>query len=192
MNFSPQGESYRLGDFARSTMPDGDYVGIITTFEGALGKENQPQIKVVASLVGNQQGKKHTWWYTCTKQACFRLFDDLIRLGVDPNFDAGPPIDGTGQNRWAAMFAAGLLNKAVNISISTRKGDRDFTDTTLTGFATIGPDGQPVQAAGSGPFPGAPSSAPDPVPTTPAANPFASPPTGTVDVGSAADMFKRS
>lgn len=192
MQFSPQGgDSYRLGDFARSTQPDGDYVGIITTFEAAQGKDNQPQIKVTADLRGPQTGKKHTWWYTCTKAACFRLFDDLIRLGVDPNFDAGPPLDGNGQNRWAAMFAPGLQGKAVQINIAS-KGD--FTNTSLMGFATLGPDGQPVgngvvtgaPATASSPFAAAMPSVAQPAPTPAGA------PTATVDVGSATDLFRRS
>lgn len=172
--------SYRLGDMADSgsggRAPDGLHVAMVKSFDAAQSQKDDPQIKVVSNLL-DLNGRQHTWYYTLTNAAVFSLAKALVKLGVNEDYDMGPP-----GLHYVELFRPGFVGKALNIMLETK--DR-FQDTTVLGVAQLGPDGRPINPlAGPAGFPTATSptgpafGAPAdnvPVPVQPAGPVFAPP-----------------
>jgi hypothetical protein len=171
MNGSP---SYRLGDFANSNLADGDYVVFVTGIENAQTKDGKPQIKTSSKVWAPGSplhGKPHTWYYTLTNDALFRLFNDLITAGCDANFDPGPP-----GPHYVQTFQPALVNRAFLVNVAT-KGD--FTNTKIRSAIQLGPDGMPVGATMGGPAtPTQPAAQPTPQPAATVMTPFGQQPVG--------------
>jgi hypothetical protein len=172
------GQSFRLGDHAgqRGANP-GDYMARVTALEPATSKDGNPQLKITTHLLGAAQGQQHAWWYSLLPQALWRLFQDLIAAGVDPNFDPGPP----DAARYAGTFAPALVNRAFQIRVTA---NGEYTNTKIVGPVQLGPDGNPV-AFGPGPAPtAAPPQqyAPPVAPSAPAGAPSGWPPPAAVGV----------
>jgi hypothetical protein len=161
MSFGTQGTSYRLGDHARAAnAPDGDHIAHVKSVDLVASRDNKPQLKIVSNLldVGNRQ---HTWYYTLTDDALWRLFQDLLAAGADPNFNPGPP-----GPHYADFTRAGLADQVLDINLSTGKGD--YQNTKIRGRHQNAPSGngvlegafqtdnkpEAVHPAGGSPWPG--------------------------------------
>jgi hypothetical protein len=142
---SGSGTSYRIGDHARAAgSPDGDHVAHVVGFDWAQTRDGKPQLKVTSKLL-DVGGRQHTWYYTLTEDALWRLFQDLLAAGADPDFNPGPP-----GPQYMDMMRPGFLDKHFQIRIAT-KGE--YQNTTILGPAQPpGPGG--VLTTGPASFPG--------------------------------------
>ena len=158
----PAQQSYRLGDRANQNLPDGDYFMRGTGIEATTTKDGNPQLKFGSIVLGGpMNGRTHTWWASLTEQSLWRLFNDLIALGFNPDFDMGPP----DAQRWSQTIAQGFVNHGFQANVNTKN---DFTNTKIKGPVALGPDGMPVGIVGApqnAAFP--PAAAPFGVPTHP-------------------------
>lgn len=162
---APGGQSYRLGDRANSSVADGDYFIRGTTLEAATTKDGAPQLKASGIILGGpQNGRPHTWYYSLTEQSLWRLFNDLIALGLDQSYDPGPP-SGPG---YAQAFGGAFINRGFAANITTKN---DFTNTKIKSVIELGPDGMPTGFGGTQPAPvGVPTAVGGPAAGIPAAN----------------------
>lgn len=181
---------YRIGDLARSSIGDGDYVFMCKTLEGAKSKDGKPQLKVsgvIADGPPGSAGRNHTWYYNCWEGAMFRFFTDLVNMGLPADAQVPNELDTAGNFVWPGYFGPAFIGHAFRIRVSTRN---DYSNTEIVEQAAVGPNGQPI----------APAAAPAAVAPTPAAvfPPLAAAPVAAAPVaepartgfGSVTDLFK--
>lgn len=133
-----QQQSYRLGDRANSSLPDGDFYMRGTSIEATTTKDGNPQLKASAIVLGGpQHGRTHTWWWSLSESALWRLFNDLIALGFNPDYDLGPPE----AQRYAMTVSQGFVNHGFQANV---KMNGDFSNTKIRGPIQLGPDGMPI------------------------------------------------
>ena len=125
-------QSYRIGDFLKpkSEVPDGDFLGIGANVETSRTQDGKSQIKLTANLV--QLQKAHSWYYTFTREAIWRLFKDLVAGGIlTPESEVALPIEGPdAAAAWIAPLQAAWINQPFMLQVTTRG---EYQNTTIRG-----------------------------------------------------------
>jgi hypothetical protein len=137
-----QQKSYRLGDHASgSGLPVGDYIVRMTAVEPGRSRDGKPQLKFASTVIhGPLTGKPQSWWHTLEDERLWTLSNDLIAAGFNRDFDPGPP----DAERYAGIFAPGLVNRTFHIRISQNPKNPQYTNTNIIGPQDVDPAGNPV------------------------------------------------
>jgi hypothetical protein len=183
-----QQQGYRIGDLARSSVADGDYIFLCKTLEGAKSKDGKPQLKVSGTIVdGPNPGSNHTWYYNCWEGAMFRFFTDLVNMGLPADAQVPTELDAAGNFVWPGYFGPAFVGHAFRIRVSTRN---DYSNTEIVERAQLGPDGRPIAPMTVAPTITAPT--PAAVFPAPAAAPVATTaPEARTGFATVTDLFKQ-